>query len=908
MTPEKTPIGYDLETAFKSSSLSRTILGIEIAEKAVPFISQTIPPPVIGLDLSKTSPEKPSEIIEGLLEKGILDIDINNLIFFVGETIKQSASFERTKPLIDSTAQYLSFLQSDAHISGKLFAASLPFQEYFKKSIRYARPGSCFQRMLEELVDGDEKKIEFISKAFDSLVDLDETYSFLRGSFSTQYTRNLNKAQQAQDSLLDIAFNTEDHSGVRRFVLEYPAQALGISGYIRNRGYKKDDSPYDPDFQVQRLKALTDIINPEDYSWLANYLQSSLPPLMALETAQILDKEIKAGNFNMVNTVVSFFQALYAESGNYDKIQIMGRNVLFKQWLPEFMKGKINEEQLLQLASNFQALRLALNSLPDSLRGDITGNGIGLEGNRSSEFYDVELLTTEPAFLTDGLIIARIVSAGISPAGYLIDEIKEKDGYLDPIVAFGQSLFDLPEDFISEDDKVKIIGHFLKGLKTEENLKQISNGLYTIQQVLEGVKAQGYPEEGIRKLKSWIIHDFIFGNALDSVTLYALLLPKGIYPTERIKAYIKEHGTTAIDKLEQLKSETARGNLNPKDRIQKDLEFFQYVCLTPIIIKPAFLLELEPETELETEYTSFSQLSFFEDEDNIISLDTKEEIEAEAAAYEAARLYWLVKERVDRGRNVIVIGNQRYGDLFVVQPLEKKLAELNISERKVAYVRSSGTGNQSIPQIFPEGAIDSFVRSLITKSPDVIIVDGTPNSFSGNTPRLPSSMTGYFNWFLAFNQASGNDNPNLPKPTEQLKNSKGFQDLVDFIRDMNPKQPYTISYWVPNPGNQIAIGNGLITNHVSPAFEEPEVILANPVIDPKHFPKFPPQLDTHQPGYFDDPETKGKIDEEIVLTKRGVRKLRRGKTTEELISLVQNRMAFVMEEMIRATNPLFLND
>ena len=85
--------------------------------------------------------------------------------------------------------------------------------------------------------------------------------------------------------------------------------------------------------------------------------------------------------------------------------------------------------------------------------------------------------------------------------------------------------------------------------------------------------------------------------------------------------------------------------------------------------------------------------------------------------------------------------------------------------------------------------------------------------------------------------------------------------------------------------------------------QKPQVILANPVIDPNRFVNFPPRLSNHRVGFLDDPEKYGFQKTEVVFTKKGVEALQSGRTQKQFIALVQSHigyvMDYVMEDVIR---------
>lgn len=392
--------------------------------------------------------------------------------------------------------------------------------------------------------------------------------------------------------------------------------------------------------------------------------------------------------------------------------------------------------------------------------------------------------------------------------------------------------------------------------------------------------------------------EFGFFDDDGDIEASANLLSEGIFPTAFLVKYIKEQGEKGREGLRRLQTEIAKGNLNPNNALQKNLEY------------PAFLIQTNQAPSLNA-YIQFHELRFEEEDTEISHLSLPEIMEARAMAYEAANVYWLVKDRLDHSRDVLVIGNQRYGDLFVVRPLEKLLGELNSGGRRVqttsVYVSSSSQGSDEVPRLFDSTQTrNRFIEYLAKNAPDIVIVDGTKNSFQGETPRFPNSMLGFLNWFLAFNEACGVKDNSLDYHYKNLKKSLQYRNLVRRIRSKEPQQPYSISFWVPAPSNEIQIGNYGAIRHNSPSYEKPEVILVNPVINPEHVPNIPPDLKGHQPGFYNDPEEgPARASTELVLTKRGVEKLVNSRTVDEVITLVQNQIEIDLPSMLKRTDPTF---
>lgn len=367
------------------------------------------------------------------------------------------------------------------------------------------------------------------------------------------------------------------------------------------------------------------------------------------------------------------------------------------------------------------------------------------------------------------------------------------------------------------------------------------------------------------------------------------LSQNGIFPTQRLREFIIAGGS--LEDLKNLQEQTSAGRFDPQNPLQKDLEYGRYLET----------LELWMQTdELNNHnYQTFLSFDFVVPEEEIVGLTLQEKIEARATAYEAARLYWFIKERVVQGRKIIVIGNQRYGDFFVVSPIKKYLDELGV---KVGFlhVPSSGTNVDSIQEIFSETSINY----LIKESPDVIIVDGTSDTSSGGKSRFSTAMLEYLNWFIAFNDACGASDKNLVNLQNRLQANPKYQGLTQRLSAQQPKMPYKVTHWIHPQTEQVVFGNWSM-EYSQPSNKEPEVIFVNPVIDPEHFPGFPTELKTHQPAFWDDPEKRKDTKTKTVFTAYGVKNLYGGRTTEQIVKLAQDQIDYVFPEMLQRTDPTF---
>lgn len=282
------------------------------------------------------------------------------------------------------------------------------------------------------------------------------------------------------------------------------------------------------------------------------------------------------------------------------------------------------------------------------------------------------------------------------------------------------------------------------------------------------------------------------------------------------------------------------------------------------------------------------------------SLTPYEKFEAEITAFEAAQTYWFLRSRQESGRPVEVIGNQRYGKLFVIEPLEQLLKEVGISYT-YPYIRSTSALSTDIQEVFE----DQFVKKIITNSPDIVIVDGATRSFYQGYTRYPKSMYAFLNWFLAFDENLGDGLHSIAvHRTRLFKENPRFMSLERMLRDQYPNRPeHQLSFWNPSPTDKILMGESSITlPFIYPSSHSPHIIFANPVSDPQTAAYPIEQMRLHTPAYFDDPEKK-RTPTSNPDHPQPLELAKKIRTCDQFIAAVQTHIRNVLPEFLDVTKP-----
>ncbi len=330
----------------------------------------------------------------------------------------------------------------------------------------------------------------------------------------------------------------------------------------------------------------------------------------------------------------------------------------------------------------------------------------------------------------------------------------------------------------------------------------------------------------------------------------------------------------AFDALSGLMDKTRRGMFSLEDRLQVELEFGKFLRTTavsePNLIKPYLIKGI---------YRNFGKLGMLPPEQeelkNRLALTVHELTEADRAAYEAAGFLRFITEfRAATDRPIVIIGNTRYGELFVVKPLEEWLDRIKGLTVRYFRVSSGETTEFTIPHPSPTEIWDGFARRISVEMPHIVIVDGAEQPNYGGGFRFSRATLGYANWVVAFNhiKAAGNvrdyaDKSSFPQShLTTLTQSPEFGETTKNLKGIVlPGETYAVVQWAPgldaNPSASVSYHNIEAKRvPISPGtgVEEigPLLVIANPIIYQQWMEgrvKLPKSFEQSHPFYWDDP-------------------------------------------------------
>ena len=364
-----------------------------------------------------------------------------------------------------------------------------------------------------------------------------------------------------------------------------------------------------------------------------------------------------------------------------------------------------------------------------------------------------------------------------------------------------------------------------------------------------------------------------------------------------------------LSELDRYRADTRNGRFDINNILQRDLEFRRFAYEYTRVLEPlTYQLQnrYPPPKSNEELYQLFNQLEELPpvaaDEPR---LSEQHLAEVGRTAYEAVEFLRFLKGfRGRTSRHIVVVGNDRYGRQWVVEPIEAYLKEG--FTLRYDRVRSGTSTRLSVPPAFPR----DFVKEISEQMPHIVIVDASHAPPNNDVIQLSRGLRSYAHWFAVFNdlRSEGNiaiyqDESSLP--AEHLPELMKWHDYVARREQLQewvaPGQTYRVTTWAPELKDTVILGDMQVKRYPAVSHEEiggdlPLVILANPIIYRTEGTDLPSVLQGTTPRYFDDPEAHA--DDSIVFGfgSHGLETRLEGMSTEQFVQTVQG---YIKEEIDR---------
>ncbi len=390
----------------------------------------------------------------------------------------------------------------------------------------------------------------------------------------------------------------------------------------------------------------------------------------------------------------------------------------------------------------------------------------------------------------------------------------------------------------------------------------------------------------------------------------------GLILTPFIAGYLSE-GPDFEERLREiirLRTETREGRFDSDNPLQRDLEFPKFRWKnTKLGLGPRSIEEL---------YLEFTRLQWLPPPQEREAILSGEHIaELERAAFEAKGLLDFLREfRAATSRPIVVVGNDRYGRQWAVEPLEELLqGDFTLRYDRVpshASMRLTVSTTADTPKsVFPR----DFVRHLGSEMPHVVVVDGCNMPRKEYMMRFSRAQRSYANWFLVFNDLRANGHPSAYQDRmlfdrEHLAALRKWHDFVavrDQMREgVAPGPTYTLTVWAPEPTKKTLLGDvEVLSPPLDLSTSTPMAVFANPIVyrtdlefegratRPVHD-GLPDYLRNTAPYYFDGPEKFVKETLALGFGPHGFETRVEGPTTESFVAELQRRIKNGVNQLV----------
>ena len=352
-----------------------------------------------------------------------------------------------------------------------------------------------------------------------------------------------------------------------------------------------------------------------------------------------------------------------------------------------------------------------------------------------------------------------------------------------------------------------------------------------------------------------------------------------------------------LNELDRRSAATRAGRFDLDDPIQRDLEFRRFAMESTGDRFPVATAQMYGE------FTELSQLP--PPSECEFSLSEEQTLAARRIAHEAVGLFeFVVKFKAGTSRPVIVVGNDRYGRLWFVEPIERFLIEAGI-EVRYDRVPSLLAHRLSTPAAFPS----EFVRRMNTEMPHIIVADGASGAKNPGAMKISKALRSVANWFAAFNdvRAQGDRSKYVDESSIPADFIEQWHEFVVRRRELSawvtPGPTYRVTTWSHDMFPVAEFGDipPIPAQHVVFDDDRPQAILANPTMYPGSSEALPEELREVHPYFLNDPEKR--VAETIVygFGAYGFESRVEGPTTAQYIAAAQQVAREEVEKLLSSS-------
>ncbi len=381
---------------------------------------------------------------------------------------------------------------------------------------------------------------------------------------------------------------------------------------------------------------------------------------------------------------------------------------------------------------------------------------------------------------------------------------------------------------------------------------------------------------------------------------------EGVIFTPVVTRHLAEHSDfeAALAEFDRLRAETLEGRFLLDNELQRDLEFLRFTHLNANLNGGR--------RGGDEQYATFKALPVLPPPcQETVELREQHLAQARRYGYQAACFLQFLRHFKDKTpQSIVVVGNDRYGRQWVVEPLQDYLKD----DFTLRYdrVRSHASFRLRVPHEVESktraGFPQDFVRELNEEMPHVVIVDARNPVRGPGMMKMSRGARDYVNWFMVFNdiRAEGDISkyahegavPHL----SELRKWYEFDVVKRLIKPwVKPGSTYKITYWAPELKEYVMLGDfAMRAEYPDPTDDKPQVVISNADIYKTEGDDIYETLRGTDPYYFDGPEKYVKEEVEFGFGEYGVETRAKGPTTDEFIARVQQEITAEVERLLQS--------
>ena len=360
-----------------------------------------------------------------------------------------------------------------------------------------------------------------------------------------------------------------------------------------------------------------------------------------------------------------------------------------------------------------------------------------------------------------------------------------------------------------------------------------------------------------------------------------------------------------IAELARLRAETRAGRFDANNELQRQLEYRRF-CTEA-------LSHRDWPTEKPAQRTLFDSFQVLppQQTDCTCTLSDEDAHEVKRAALEAKGLLDFLREfRAHTVRPITVFGNDRYGRVYLVEPLAPYLASADFDllyERVPSHASMRLTVPHYAERFYRSGFAPTVVRELNDRMPHIVAVDVCSPRATENYTKMARGLRDLVNWFMVFNHIRcGGD-----RSQYEVQSGLPFDNIAELTKWwqfevvrrkikpwVDPGSIYSICHWGPELMDEVLMGDLVVPAKPVIFGDEPQVVVANPGLYRTEGDDLTEVLRTTHPYHFNDPEKR--VCETIVpgFGDYGFETRVDGFTTDEYVQAVQDQIGQELRQLV----------